>query len=432
MHQRSVLKGLQISRDIPYRDPDAQFALVGMDGNNKPAYLPIGENLLSRHLLLLGSQGTGKSNLMSHLLRNLRANMTDQDMMVVFDPTGEYQRLFYQDGDVVFADDDRAGGEDSDTHWNLFAELMDEDRVTEDASALCDLLFDERIRAAAEPFYPAAARDLFMALLIYLRRQGGEELQNNLALRELIDSFDVDSMRRILESEPELRTLASYLGKPDHPRTLGVVAALQQAARELLQGRFRCEGTLGMRSLLRHKGGKVIFVCYEASRGHLLRPVYGALIDLCLQEALSRREHEGNLYLLLESASVLPRLPHLEDGMLLGRGKGLHVILSTTALSPWKSCYGEVSAQGLLSSFGTTAAFRIVDRESRDYVKSLYGRHRVVESFTSSVQVRGTIEQVMDQYIIEDEDLTALQTGESIIATMHYPPFRFRVKPYGV
>ncbi|MEA5146675.1 MAG: hypothetical protein VB041_11630, partial [Candidatus Limiplasma sp.] len=59
------------------------------------------------------------------------------------------------------------------------------------------------------------------------------------------------------------------------------------------------------------------------------------------------------------------------------------------------------------------------------------GRHRVVESFTSSVQVRGVIEQVMDQYIIEDEDLTALQTGESLIATMHYPPFYFKMKPYG-
>jgi len=70
-------------------------------------------------------------------------------------------------------------------------------------------------------------------------------------------------------------------------------------------------------------------------------------------------------------------------------------------------------------------------RAGSSFVKNLYGRHRVVETFTSSVQVRGVIEQVMDQYIIEDEDLTAMQTGESIVATLHYPPFSFRMKPYG-
>ena len=47
MHQRTILKGLQIARDIPYRDPDAFLSLVGTDGGGKNAYLPIGDSLLS-------------------------------------------------------------------------------------------------------------------------------------------------------------------------------------------------------------------------------------------------------------------------------------------------------------------------------------------------------------------------------------------------
>ncbi len=431
MNQRTVLKGLQIQRTIPYRDPDAFFALVGTDGNGKSAYLPIGDILLSRHTLLLGSSGSGKTNLLFHLLRNLRANLTDADVMVVFDPTGEYHSAFYQAGDIVFADDARAGDENGDAYWNLFTELCEDDRVVEDASALCDLLFDQRIHGAAEPFYTSAARDLLMALIVYLRRQGGHELQNNLALRELIDGFDLHSMREILEQEPDLRALSAYLSDPSSPKTLGVVAALQQAARELFQGRFRREGRLGMRPLVRKKGGKVIFVCYDAARGSTLRPLYATLIDLCLQEALSRTENEGHIYLLLDGAGSLPRLPHLQDALLLGRSKGLKVLLSTAGVSQLMSRYGQTETQSLLCSFGTTMAFLLHDRQSRDFVKGLYGRHRVVETFSSSVQVRGTIEQVMDQYIIEDEDLTALQPGESILSTMHYPPFWFRVKPYG-
>lgn len=430
MAQPAILKGLQISNDIPYRDPDALFALVGTDGMGKSAYMPIGQTLLERHLLLLGSGATGKTNMLLHLVRNLRANLTPDDALMLFDPTGEYYRALYQQGDVVLADDERACGAKGADSWNLFEELTDKSRLIEDASALCELLFRDRIAGTAEPFYLTAARDLTMALIVYLKRQDEEELCCNRTLRELIDGFDATSMCEILEEEPELRAFCSYIGDGDGVRTQGVVAALQQAARELFQGSFGQKGSLAMRPLLRSRGGKVIFVCYDPARGSMTRPIFGALCDLALQEALSRLAPDGRLYLMLDDFCALPQLPHLEDALLLGRGKGLHLSLSANGTAAIESRYGAAAAS-LLGAVGTTVAFRLQDRPSREYVKNLYGRHRVVETYRSTVQMRGIIEQVLDEYIVGDEDLTVLQPGESIIATMHYPPFRFRLKPYG-
>ena len=85
---QTVLKGLQIARDIPYREPDALFALGGVDGMGKSVYLPVGESLLNRHMLLVGSAATGKTNMLLHMARGLRTNMTENDVMVIFDPTG--------------------------------------------------------------------------------------------------------------------------------------------------------------------------------------------------------------------------------------------------------------------------------------------------------------------------------------------------------
>ena len=70
----TVLKGLQIARDIPYREPDALFALGGADGMGKSVYLPVGASLIDRHMLILGSPATGKTNMLLHLARGLRAN----------------------------------------------------------------------------------------------------------------------------------------------------------------------------------------------------------------------------------------------------------------------------------------------------------------------------------------------------------------------
>ncbi|MEG2251495.1 MAG: type IV secretion system DNA-binding domain-containing protein [Clostridia bacterium] len=426
MAQPSVLKGLQIANDIPYRDPDSLFALAGANGLGNSAFLPIGDRLLERHMLLLGGAATGKTNLLLHLARNLRANLSPQDALVIFDATGAYHAALCQQGDVVIAQDERAQA----ACWNLFEELPDNDRLLEEASALCDLLFAARIAGAARPLYPTAARDLLMALIVYLKRRGEPELCNNHALRELIDGFDAESMCEILQSEPELRAYAYYLTDPEGERTQGVVAALQQAARELLSGSFGAQGALGMRSLVRARGGKAIFICYDAACGALARPVYAALCDLCLREALSVREVTGHIYLLLDGVSVLPALPHLPDALLLGREKGLRALLSATGVSALEDRYG-AAFTAMLAAIGTTVAFCLHDRASRSYIKNLHGRHRVVESYHSAAQARGVIEQVVDEYVVGDEDLTALQTGESIIAALHYPPFRFRAKPYG-
>lgn len=84
----TVLKGLQIARDIPYREPDALFALGGADGMGKSVYLPVGASLIDRHMLILGSPATGKTNMLLHLARGLRANQTENDALVILDQIG--------------------------------------------------------------------------------------------------------------------------------------------------------------------------------------------------------------------------------------------------------------------------------------------------------------------------------------------------------
>ncbi|NCB06506.1 MAG: hypothetical protein EOM69_13420 [Clostridia bacterium] len=155
------------------------------------------------------------------------------------------------------------------------------------------------------------------------------------------------------------------------------------------------------------------------------------MLESALYQALDENGKEGALYLLLDDLRLLPKLPRLENALRLGRLKGVRVVACASGVAPLRKAYGETGAQGLLTAFDTTVAFRLHDRETRDVVKNLYGRHRVVESYSSSLPQHTLIEQAMDQYVIEDEDLTALQTGESLVCALHYPPFWFRVKRYG-
>lgn len=425
MPQTNGLSGYAIARDIPYREPDALFALSGEDGMGKQTSLPVGAGLLDRHMLLLGDVGAGKSNMMLHLAQNLRGALGAEDTLMIFDGTGELHHALYQRGDVVLAADKRAAGTEARDCWNLFSELPDDARRLEDASALCHALFAERIAQAVQPFYPMAARDLMLALVVYLKRRGDASLCNNQALRGLIDGFDRDSMIQIAESIPELRAFAAYLRESPDGHENAVAAQLQQAAREWLCGQFAGAGTLGVRSLVR-QGGHTVFLCHDASRG--MASVFAAMLDTCFTEVLSRVERGGSVYVLVDDLGLLPPLPRMESALLAGRSRGLRVVMSATGVEALDR-YG-LAAPAMLSAIGTTVAFRLHSRASREYVRGLYGSHRAVESYRSNTQ-HGVVEQVVDAQVIPDEALTTLQTGECLIATMHYPPFQFRLHPYG-
>lgn len=421
MAQFSVLKGQPLSKEIPYRDPDALFALTGTDGNSKSAYLPVGQSMLERHMLFLGGPGTGKTGLMQQMARNLRVMLTEKDSLVVLDLSGENHQRLHQKNDVILAPDDRAGK----NGWNLFEELRQGECLLDDASALCESLFSRRVHAAAEPFYELAARDLTMALIVYLARRGDQTLCNNQSLRELMEGFDCQTMREILKAEPELKGYAAYLADETDPRTLGVISAMQKAARELLEGHFGGKGTQAVRALLEEPSGKTIFLCGGISEGS--RDVASALCGWVIRQCLKRKKKEGKVYLLLDDFCLLPAIPLLKEGMSLGRNAGLSLLLSAAGIAGVEENYG-LSSRTILDAAGTVAAFQLREEKSRAFVRELYGTYRVLESCPSIANPRNMLEAPADIPVVGDEDLTVMQPGEMIISTMHYPPFRFRLK----
>lgn len=52
------------------------------------------DELLSKHLLLLGGIGSGKTNVINFIIDSLQKKMTDDDVMIIFDSKGDYKEKF--------------------------------------------------------------------------------------------------------------------------------------------------------------------------------------------------------------------------------------------------------------------------------------------------------------------------------------------------
>lgn len=428
---QTVFSGNELFDRCTYRAADPKYMLMGQSENGNPDMIPITDDLLSHHILLLGGIGSGKTNTFNLLLRNIRAGLTDEDVVVIFDSKGDFYKEFYRPGDIVFSNDDFACGENGKDYWNIFRDIMIDDRIEENVIEISKTLFAEKIERTSQPFFPNAAKDLFGALLLELiRNEGAKDRRNNASLRNLFNTFSVESMKNILRKHQDLKAMATYIEDPRSGQTLGVVAELQQLVREIFVGNFAKRGNLSIREIIKNKGGKVVFVEYDLSIGATLAPIYKLIIDMAIKQALCRKENEGNVYFILDEFRLLPHLMHIDNGVNFGRSLGAKFIVGVQNVDQVSAAYGEGTAASLLSGFATNISFRVNDKNSREFIRGLYGENIKLLTYSSAVQSRGISEQIREASVVEDNDITSLGVGEAIVGIMNNPPFKFRFRRY--
>lgn len=411
--------------NYPVRNPNC--ALLGRDAQGRNVDVLLDSEILSRHLLLLGGIGTGKTNAFNQIIRQLRYSMTRDDIMIIFDTKGDFYKEFYQRGDIVISNDNTAMGYNGPDYWNIFNEIEHDDHMEENIVEISKSLFHQKLEKTNQPFFPNAAKDLFSALLTHFTRHP-ELGANNASLRSFLDSSPTSRIREVLNSNDDLKSMVSYISDDRSPQTQGVISELQQLSREIFLGNFKKAGTLSMRQIVRNKGGRCVFIEYDLGIGNMLSPIYSLLFDLAIKEALCRSKSEGSVYFITDEFSLIPNLQHVDDAVNFGRSLGVKFMIGIQNIDQVYENYGENRARSLLSGFLTSICFRVNDSNSKDFIKRLHGVNRKKEIYMASIQGRGLVENVRDSNVVEDWDISRLGLGQAIIGLPGAEPFLFQFR----
>ena len=90
-----VLFGDSLHRTMPpFRYGTPVCIMPGYDAEGNRVGLPLDEGLLSKHLMLIGGIGTGKTNAFFHFVSQLKRKMTPNDVMIIFDTKGDFYNTF--------------------------------------------------------------------------------------------------------------------------------------------------------------------------------------------------------------------------------------------------------------------------------------------------------------------------------------------------
>ena len=424
MNKSEVLEGLTIKDKITMPPvSDMGIAFLGED-----CQIPITSTVLSKHLLYTGTIGTGKTTAIFQILHQLIGKMTSDDVMVVFDTKGDFQKEFYRPGkDIIISSDSKTTA-----YWNIFREVLinGEDEAEENLLEIVNQLFEEKIRRSNAPFFPQAAKDVLFGIMSYIIYKNAPEDLDNAELYAYLRDANINDVVDALMSVGDLRGIIDYIynGGEGSEQTQGVYSELRNVANELFIGNFREHGEFSVREFIRNKGGRILFVEYDLSIGKVLTPIYKIMIDLAIKEALSRKKSEGNVFFVIDEFKLLPNLYHIDDGVNFGRGLGAKFIVAMQNIQQVIDGYGYERAHSILSAFGTSVAFRVTEKSTKEFIQNMYGVNRKRFVYKAVNYTGGNDEQVTYSNVIEDWDLLGLKVGEAIVSVSEYDaaPMRFK------
>jgi len=337
--------------------------------------LRLGETLLPdsvsrRHMLVLGTSGTGKSVCLNRYIASLRQN---KGKCVIYDVKGEFAGKHLSEGDIIFYPFDKRS-----IKWSFFNEIRD----YPDLDILCTSLY-EPPKDSRDAYWYNAARDVFRTGLFYLLREG--TIKN----RDIWEFFSqrLEDIRDNLASLPvsELGAL-KHIDKSDSTQAASVISILQE---RLTFFRYLCDsdGDFSFRSYIQNTEEQQgnLFLMNIRRYDAVFRPLMTFVVDIMIREVLSLSDSfDRRITFVVDEFGSLSKMPSVFDFLTMGRSKGGFLCLANQDLGSVSDIYGKDKKETFFNNFNVHLVFRLNDPDTSEFLSKAFGEREVIKKFRSS------------------------------------------------
>ena len=322
--------------------------------------LPMSRDRESRHFLIWGSVGAGKTQIMLRLILDA---ITRGDGVIVLDVKGDMTASLPGDPILIAPQDMRSHV------WNVASDC----RTKQDARELAARI----IPASADPMWSDAAREIFVACAVHLQQTKGSnwswrDLQETATLGadkllEIAKRCHPNAIRSLEHAESKttqgiLSTFQSHMN---------VVATLADAWDENENAGFSVSDWLQnpapFRPVILQQDGRYPKLS-AAWMGGLISLLASAVGSPTLEESRARR-----VWLFLDEFPQLPRLDQFSTLIDLGRSKGIVTVIGAQDIAQLRETYGRNRGDSWMSMIGTQIVARLNLSHAAKEISELIG-----------------------------------------------------------
>lgn len=360
-----VISEKELQQEIKNRNEKAIFSIGSVP-------MPISYNL--QHGLILGANGTGKTNLQSGMYESL---VEQGYKVILYDYKRElYKKHFRPGRDLLF---DPVHEIQDSIAWTPFNEFTDKLSVAATSGSLFAPPANER-----EPYWRLAPKDISTGLLHYLwqtNQRTNKDIWKGINL-------PVEEIRKRLKNVPEgLIGLRHLEGTEGHllPQTAGVLSSLAQymSAFNYMQD---IHGNFSITSWMRDGKPGTVFLTNSISAQDEIKGVFTLFLDLA-GYALAEMPDDLNrkIVFMFDEFGTLHRLNIIVKLLATIRSRGGSVWLAAQDLGSILRVYGEDDTETLFNNCGTKAIFRVDGPKTLSFIEQAMGEREVLvteEGFT--------------------------------------------------
>lgn len=430
---KETLLGNSLEKNIVPIRKNPHVRLLGRT-NNKCTELCLSTKDLSTHILATGGTGSGKTNVIFEMTRQIKDRLTAEDVMIIFDTKRDFLKL-RDERDVVISNslEDKSDN----LAWNIFMEIVadgwEKEAIEINADEIANLIFSDSIENSQSPFFPKAAKDIFAAILKGITFLGIDNKEhrvnymNNEALRKYLSKVNAKMLSEFLGKFPELSGVLKYIGDGSSEQALGVLAELEETTGQLFRKSFGLDGRFSVRKFVKGRGAKTLFVEYDLASGSAYIPMYTVLFDMFIKQSLCNKNC-GKVYMVCDELKLLPHLLHLEAALNFGRSIGVNIIAGIQSMEQLYEVYGDIGGKNIASGFQTTICFHTNNQATREYISGIHGTNYIAIQHTGASN--NLQESIRDGYAVEDWEMVNLCQGEAIVGLPFEKPIKFKFERY--
>lgn len=365
---RKVDAGVFVQKSHTVRDPATVI-------RTKSGKLVISDKKLREHTLILGTTGSGKSQLILNYLRDI---LRGDVRVIAVDRKGEFWSHFGQPGkDVLFHPYDRRG-----VSWSIFDEInvqLDGNgeltKMPTDIKAITSILFQLPSRKGENVFWYSAAAAVANSAICYCI------INHKTTTRELLQVLtrpapELDRMFATLP--PALQVGRQAIGDAKGKQAASVLA-ICSTVMDTLEPFADMRGGWSCRDWINNGSGN-LYISTAGKNDTLFSGAVGLIVDLIGRE-LKQFEDDGSgktrVLFVIDELGSYPPLSTLVWLLTLGRSKGVAVIMANQTISKLRKVYGNEECYNLISNAKTKYIFQLPEPSDAEYASRMVGSAEV-------------------------------------------------------